>query len=584
MRRRLAALLLAFLLAAVPAEAALIEYIYVDGNEGQASGGHVGIAFGGQTFHFQFREGGWILPTRDASASFERSYRVLANRNLRVHRVEVDEATWGMLRDGFNARYFAAEVALAELGRLRAERAGLASAPTELVVRGAGFFFSDGDAMPPSVPTSALARLRRGPPGAGRPSPGRAADADARAAELAEAAWLLGAALRPESYFLAGEAPMPLSDAARTELRALLPEWERQIRDLGISRRPDAGVARLLAMARYAVTLRSLETGNLHILDAWPADAASIEVAEIEIRGGRLDELLAVTRAEFVAALARLEAGRLRDETGWGRLEDAANRYEEVQRAVRSGAPMRLGAERLVPELSARRSRGDVSVSSPAARRAALAQTDQAIANLRAELDMQSAYNLITRNCVSEIFGLINELLETLEAASGVAQAVALLGGHIAGDEGLAFVPFVSADLVAERFRVVETLDWPSHRQKQLQQIYQEEGGGIGVYLREANTLTSTLYRRNAEDSIFLLFTNDVVALRPLYGIVNLVAGATAALAGIPLAPFDGGRLLWAGVRGAFWSLPELGFLSVRKGSFFFVSDADRVGTRGKAP
>jgi hypothetical protein len=583
LRWPLVAALLALLLTATPSGAALIDYIYVDGNEGQASGGHVGIAFGGQTFHFQFREDGWILPVRDASGVFERTYRVLENRNLRVHRVEVDETTWTKLRDGFNARYFTAEVALAELQRLRAQHARLVAEPGILVVPGAGFFFPDGEAMPRPSTTSALARLRRRLPGTGKPPHARAEGADARAAELAEAAWVRGAVLRPESYFLAGDAPTQLSPAARAGLRFLLPELERQVGDLGVSSRPDAGVARLLAMARYAVIVRSLETGSLQVLDAWPQDASSIEVAEIEVRGGRLDELVAVTRAEFEAAVASLEAGRLRDETGWVRLEDAANRYEEVQRAVRTGAPVRIVADRLVPELSARRPRTRVLAQPPVVRRAALARADREIAELRAELDAQSAYNLVTRNCVSEVFRAINELLEAPDASTGVPQAVARLGGHIAADEGLAFVPFVSADLVAERFRVVETLEWPSYRRQRLQQIYQQEGSGIGVYLREVNTITSTLYRHNAEDSLFLFFTDDVVAVRPLYGVVNLVAGVGAALAGIPLAPFDHGRLLWAGARGAFWSLPELGFLSVRKGSFFFVSDSDRFGTRIKA-
>jgi hypothetical protein len=336
-------------------------------------------------------------------------------------------------------------------------------------------------------------------------------------------------------------------------------------------------------MARYAVIVRSLETGRLHVLDAWPEGARSIEVEEIQVRGGRLDELLAVTRAEFEAAVALLETGPLADETGWARIEDTANRYHEVQKAERTGAPLRIASDRLIPERAARRPLRPVLALPPAERRAELAHTDRALAELHAELDAQSAYNLVTRNCVSEVFRAINEVLDANPSVSGMRGVTARLGGHIAGNEGLGFVPFVSADRVADRYRVIETMEWPSHRRRMLQRVYEAEGDGFGIYFREANTLTSTLYRHNADDSIFLFFTDDVVALRPVYGVLNLVAGIGATVVGIPFALFDGGRLLSAGARGAFWSMPELGFLSVRKGSFFFVSDTDRVGSRGKA-
>ncbi|TME78459.1 MAG: hypothetical protein E6I48_00380, partial [Chloroflexi bacterium] len=83
--------------------------------------------------------------------------------------------------------------------------------------------------------------------------------------------------------------------------------------------------------------------------------------------------------------------------------------------------------------------------------------------------------------------------------------------------------------------------------------------------------LTSTIYPRNTDDSFFLLFTDDVVTPRPLFGTVNLAAGLGAAVVGVPLLPFDGGHTLMAGLRGAVFSLPELAFVNLRKGSFDHV-------------
>ena len=130
-------------LGAGPAAAAFLDYVYVDSNEGQASGGHVGLAFGGQIFHFQYREGGFLLPVRHATGAFERAYRVRENRNLRQHRIEVDQETYDLLRDGFNARYFESEVLLAELEDLRAEEAvleGMGAGSRGVPIPGAGIF------------------------------------------------------------------------------------------------------------------------------------------------------------------------------------------------------------------------------------------------------------------------------------------------------------------------------------------------------------------------------------------------------------------------------------------------------------
>jgi hypothetical protein len=92
------------------------------------------------------------------------------------------------------------------------------------------------------------------------------------------------------------------------------------------------------------------------------------------------------------------------------------------------------------------------------------------------------------------------------------------------------------------------------------------------VALRESNTLTSTLYTPGGEDSLFLFFTDDGAALRPLLGAFNLTAALAGAGAGLLRLPFDGGRLLDAALRGALFSLPELAFQNIRKGTFEWIA------------
>jgi hypothetical protein len=49
---------------------------------------------------------------------------------------------------------------------------------------------------------------------------------------------------------------------------------------------------------------------------------------------------------------------------------------------------------------------------------------------------------------------------------------------------------------------------------------------------------------------------------------VNLLFGLGYTTYGLAAAPFDRGQRVGAGLAGMMWSLPELAFVNVRKGSF----------------
>jgi hypothetical protein len=93
------------------------------------------------------------------------------------------------------------------------------------------------------------------------------------------------------------------------------------------------------------------------------------------------------------------------------------------------------------------------------------------------------------------------------------------------------------------------------------------------IYIRECNTLTSSIYHGTKGDTPFLFFTDDVVWVRPLYGAINGAYGLITAALGVFTLPFDGGDLSLAGLKGALYSLPELFFFNIRKGSFNYVDD-----------
>ena len=166
----------------------------------------------------------------------------------------------------------------------------------------------------------------------------------------------------------------------------------------------------------------------------------------------------------------------------------------------------------------------------------------------------------------------MSEIFSEIDAAfpGGGVEARARLGGRIAIDGSLNFIPVVSASAVASAYPVTERLELPSYRRWRKQQM-SEQAHPLAVFLRESNTLTSAMYRRNADDSIFVFFTDDVVVTRPLLGAVNLAAGLVAGAVGLVTLPVDRGATLWDGLKGAVFSLPEHFFQNIRKGSFWHL-------------
>jgi hypothetical protein len=210
----------------------------------------------------------------------------------------------------------------------------------------------------------------------------------------------------------------------------------------------------------------------------------------------------------------------------------------------------------VVPEVAPERLRAAGEASAGAARTYARA------------FDDLYRYDLVRRNCVTETF-------RTIDAVLG-PDADAALGGRI-GVSAWRAIPAVATRTVRRTWRVAASDVTPSHRSARVAALARA-GRPLAVRLRESNTVTSTVYRRSADDSTFLFFTDDVPALRPLLGAANLAVGAGASLIGVGRAPFDRGTALLAGLRGMLWSVPELFFVNVRKGSFDWVARHERRG------
>jgi hypothetical protein len=612
-----------------------VDYLYIRASEGGSSGGHAAIRFDEWTFDFQ-HAAGLLEMRRQDSGRFQYVYRALQNRSIERSRIAVSDDTYTKLRSGFQQRFLVQErqgtiaESIAEDARvleaLLAQQGGEARG---LALQGPGFFFADGAPVPAGAdaPASAgtapralaalrariearhgagflagrwrevraaLASLRAAPVDADAvaPDPRRlpvAPDTFARRYENALAA-SFALALLEAPRPLRAQALAPAADAdplfaldasAAARLREAAEALTEDLARLAASPRPDWGGAMLLGAARLAAVEASVESGRLVLLDAYPESSRSVEITAR--RRALLPELAGEAAVQLTAARAAFLTASGWQEASYQALEESGNRWLELRSARAGASALRVDAGPLVPAGRARvRALPMPGDDVPLAVR--LAQARAAQARHRAALERSFGYDLVRRNCVTEIFRTLEAALG--EAAAGVApqselarlvrqESARRLGGYLAPSASANFIPFVSSQHVRTHYAVEAQDHLAGHREQRVAEMAAREGR-LRVALRESNVATATAYRAGDDDGFFLFFTDGEVPLRPLLGVLNLAAGLGRTALGVLALPLDRGRGVRAGLEGAFWSLPELVFLNVRKGSNEWVRPALR--------
>jgi len=590
--------------AAVASTPPVVDYVYIEANEGGSSGGHTAIRFGDETYHFQHERPGVLRLRRDDWQHFRYAYGVLENRTMHVSHVAVSDDVYARLRQGFNERYLGERRVFAHRDGLRDDRlllelllARRRGEPGGAVrLRGAGFFFPD-DGSGASVAALALRQRVQQTYGA-EAIRQRSDDIGAELAHLAPAAFasptvdlptggypvftypfssryrdLVTALialraldrarpLRPGAYRSPSGSAFDLDATERHQLAGYADRLTDDLTRLFRSDRPDWGFAFLVGMARLQALRTSDETGRWVLLDAFPPESEVIRVSYVRQHRGAVIALRTEAAEEFAGARARLRATEDLNEAGFAEVEATANRLLELDAALAGDHDLRVSSGALVPSRDAPWSELVIPDVTQDELARALAQTRAAEKVFVEGLRERYGYDLIGRNCVSEIF-------RTVDAAGAEP------GGRVDTRWSLDFIPFVAADAVNATWNVVQRTTLPSYRRSRLDDMCRHESP-LRVRLRESNVITSTIHHRNVDDSFFLLFTDDLVPLRPLFGAVNVASGLGVAAVGIPLLPFDRGETLMSGVRGALFSVPELAFVNLRKGSFDYVPREQR--------
>jgi hypothetical protein len=604
-----------------------IDYVYIDASEGSASGGHTAIKFDDEVFHFQHVPPGLLRARRDDFGGFRHQYGDLENRTIHIHRVEVSQETYGLLRDAFVRRLLiqdeqfevlhaiGRDLSLLEyfLSRSSGDRSGDSMEVRPLQLKGIGLFYPDGwnwadrraaksntDVSPPLAALRARMEERHGPDflrakadeirarlralqpsgfdpksivlsedrfsPAGYSYAGRCADLTLALAALDILDRGLpvraGALLRPSFP------EFRLNSAEAEELANFRRRLEADLLRLIDSDRPDWGFPLLIGMARLIALDASIASGRLVFLNR-------LREEEGDTLDGALRQVLFdQARNQLVTERTVLKGGIALDERAYIRLENAANRFLALRSAMQAGKPFRSPA-------AAGMNSAMVEPIPPAVGRTRLSTLIGQAKNYREAYELRLRalyrYDLIGRNCVSEIFRVIDGALAGQPGGSGRADAgetesrarsesIRRLGGYV-GRESLNFIPFVSFRTVGAAYRVAQTLELPSYRRRRLDRDYARENPVL-VGLRESNVLSSTLYRWHRGDSAFLFFTDDAVWLRPIEGGANVLVALGQGMTGLATLPWDSGKNLRQGAKGLLMSLPELLFFNIRKGSY----------------
>ena len=565
-----------------------IDIIYVDANTGGASGGHLALGLGDNVYHFQQHEDGFLRLKRDSRQHFLLIYNHIENRSIFLAQTPVPRSSFQMLEGHFSRLLLSQERNFSNLDALKGNRRflrSLKSGGAEVKIDALGLFENQTGLVSPDMKrlrSRVIERFGRnffrsrltgldneimnlGMTGTPEPVlPGRRTDFVpiartfySRLTELVamkQALRLLNkaAAVRKEVLMDAG----PIPECFKTRLKAFGNDIIDSVISLFSSNRPDRAAALLVQMARLQAIEKGLRSGRLLILDPFPSGSTMVGKDVFMKDRDQMERLKRHMRRRLSSRIASLCARESFDEFSYNGLENLAARLVELENGLESGVPVRISDKVEIPCLE-----GGAAIpkSGIKADPELVKRSERRYRVYSDSLKGLYAYNLVSSNCVTELFR------ETRTALGG--RDLFMVRARPGLEPGAGFIPFRFFDWWVSRAEHCEVIYIPSYRKRRLSGMYKAEND-LKAYLRECNTVSSTIYRPSLSDTSFLLFTDDVFLSRPVFGAVNSVWGIASTVLGLVSMPFDQAARLKYGFWGAIYSLPELFFINIRKGSF----------------
>ncbi|WP_024299948.1 hypothetical protein [Methylomicrobium lacus] len=631
------AVMAALVLLSPSLEAATFNYLYIEASEGNSSGGHAAIQFDDDIYHYQHVDSGLIRLFRQEKADFHFLYRYLQNRPLHQSRIEVSEDTLDLLKDQFKWQFLTQERQFKRLDdlhrdrlfirhllhRLTAEPAWFdADAASVLRLKGVGLFYPEPGRQPQYTDNELAGQQSLGIQnlcqkieqryGTGFLQ-SRRAQIEAQIKALAPSRWpaldtnssaekfpaslysfsesyadsvtslfaleaLLDARpLQSDALVLTHQPAFKISEAERRSLRLLRDDLETGLIKAIASSRPDWGYAVLVNLARYLALEASLQSGYWAFIDDFADNSEWLRPDQYLEHQSQLRILINDARTAWDRIRQSAAFRQRLSEAEYSRIEMAANRYSELLKSEQR-RDFRYRGQQALPAKSIGFPAGPRPYLTKEQLTTALSALDQLEHSLFETLGQSYRYDLITRNCVTELFKTIDQAMSAPfrtgdkpanPEALTIKESEKRLGGYV--PIPYHFIPFVSYQAVQHRYRVLESRDLDSYRGLELAKLRARQNELITA-IRESNIVSSRLYQYNPDDALFVFFTDDSVLLRPLFGAVNTAAGIGQSVYGLFSWPLDAGKNLRSGATGILMSLPELFFFNMRKGSYKYLS------------
>jgi hypothetical protein len=537
-----------------------------------------------QIYHFQHVDSGYIRLIKQDVAAFHHSYRFLQNRPLHSSRIEVSDDTLTLLQAHFSQRYASQELLFKALDNVQKDRLFLLQllkqppADNVLVMKGLGLFKAASTPNPTLQHLQSLIKTRYGTDFLSN----RLVQLNNAILHLTPSDW--SKPLATPVYTLAEHYQdiqtarhaiqllqqnviantltlnEPLTPADTQRLQHFQQQLCLNILSLLDSNRPDWGYALLINIARLMAVDTSLSTQHWVFIDDFAEDSEQVASEHIPDLAAQIH----TAKQQWSAAQPAADF----TEMAYSRLEMTANHYAELSKAGQ-GISIRYTGEQALPDKRVPLMIDSVPRLSVAELEHALADINAYETRLHEQLAHHNRYDLVTRNCVTELFRTIDDALLNSPALRLINSADThleqALGGHIQADYN--FIPWVSFHSVQTQLHVSDSQLLPSYRGLQLEKLANQPLES----LQEISTLSSASYVFNANDAWFLFFTDDSVLLRPVLGALNTATAISQSLFGLFSLPFDEGENLHAGAIGLLMSAPELLFINIRKGSYPYL-------------
>lgn len=573
------------------------EFIYIDANSGQSSGGHSAIKFGDWVYHFQYYPDNIFHLVREPWYDFRYTYNILENRSLEVSKIFLEEKEVAFLDRGFNRLFLVQEKHLSNIKEMshdvsiieslldpkkeyQVEGIGYISDKNQslsstrlrekiIQIHGINFLQSEINIIYQSVQDMnwnpnqiANDRVSNWDYPTGSPSLSSRYDPLMQRLAVLEAIQS-GFGLDQNSLIrFPKNTIQSMTEDERKVLKNLQLDLEGRILS-GISN-PNSSYIELLQFLTYCLIDEMLLSNEFIFLDSFTEYRTRVTWEDPK----NLDSL----STEILPLFQKYRSTHLRnkiDIQGFIDIQDSANRVIEVMRAKDGLRPIRHIHSKTVPLKKGLPQHSPRINWSRKLLYSYLEESRRIQKAYQDKIEKIYPYHLILKNCSSELFESIDKIYNY-----DSKKIKYTLGKQIDPNTSLAFIPFYAIWDIQKNYKNTKSNIFLSYRKLKLDQ-YKNQENPIIVDLRESFLPTSTIYEGNSEDHPFLFFTDDTILLRPFYGLGNLGTGIVYTMYGVAHLPFDNGKRFKKGIQSMFFSLPELVFFNIRKGSFFKIKPGD---------